>query len=168
MTQKGKLAVLFVLLLALAILNVRRGSAPPARGASGKGTSVSTSGENRIPDVRLRLDLLERPRQRAEVTRNIFEYRRTEVAPPASPVPAAAREPRPEPVAPAPLRFYGFAEDGQSRQKRAFLTDGEEIFIASEGDTLLRRYRVAKVRAMSVELVDLASGQQWVVPLEQP
>ncbi|MFQ5817369.1 MAG: hypothetical protein ACE5H2_05345 [Terriglobia bacterium] len=170
MKEKGKFVVLFVLLAVLVGLNVRWGRGTPSLAVSGKGpAAVEEAGQ--IPDVHLRVDLLAKAQSRVKVGRNIFEYRvravPTPAAPAAAPVAASSAPPRRD-TPPAPLRFYGFAEDSQSGQKRVFLTDGEEIFIAVEGETLLRRYRVRRVRATSIELEDLVEERQWVVPLEQP
>jgi len=168
MREKKKLVVLLVLLMILVGINLRRlrhSPLPPA--------SQSTTGEREassIPDPRLRLDLLQKAPAQVSVTRNIFEYRvralPASAAPPPPTAPAAMTAPPPRP--PAPLRFYGFAQDGLSGEKRVFLTDGEEIYIAREGELIARRYRLTRVVAASVELEDIVGGHRWVIPLEQP
>lgn len=172
MKEKRKLVGLVVFLVLLVALNVWRGGKKPVPVAGGNARTGAGKEASPIPDGRLRVDLLERRAKQIEVGRNIFEYVAKAAPPTAVPIPmpagsapASATE---APPAPAPLRFYGFAEDGASGQKRVFLTDGEEIFIAAEGETLQRRYRVARVRPASIELVDIVAGRQWVIPLEQP
>jgi len=74
----------------------------------------------------------------------------------------------PPPTPPAPLRFYGFAERSQGGRRQVFLTDGEEVYLAAEGDVVLHRYRVLRVGNQSIELEEVSGKQRWVVPLEQP
>lgn len=167
MKHKTKLGVLLALVAVFVAVNLWRENPPPGTPAS---VASPTKKAGRIPDLSLRVDLLKPGTRRVQPGRNIFEYRVRQAAapPPPPPAPVVAAAPAPEPPPPAPFRFYGFAEDSQSGKKRVFLTDGEEIFIASEGDTLLRRYRVTRIRAGAIELEDLVGGRQWVVPLEQP
>lgn len=165
MKQKGKLALLLVLAAILIAINLRPEKSLPV--VSVNAPAQVEKEASQIPDARLRTDLLERLTKRVTVGRNIFEYRRRPVPRPQAPPPVVAGPP-PAVPRPAPLRFYGFAQDSQSGAKRVFLTNGDEIFIAAEGDTLLRRYRVARVRPTSVELEEITSGERWVVPLEQP
>ncbi len=169
MKQKGKLAVLLVLVVVLVAVNLgRKQNAPASRAASSPAQGKKQ--EKRIPDLELRLGLLEEAGRRAQVGRNIFQYQVREVTRPKPAQTTVVAPPAPvvEPAPPAPFRFYGFAEDSQGGRRRVFLTNGEEIFIASEGETLLRRYRVARVRATSIELEDVIAKRQWVLPLEQP
>lgn len=170
MSKKTNPVYWLAVLAALGALYACSSSGNPSRSPSGSTPAAVGKKDARIPDLELRLDLLRRPIRRVQVGRNIFEYQ-VRAAPPSPPV-VAPPPPAPGPVAasapPAPLRFYGFAEGGSGGPRRVFLTDGEEIFIASEGDTLLRRYRVVRVGATSLELEDVVGGRRWVVPLEQP
>ncbi|MFQ5926081.1 MAG: hypothetical protein ACE5MH_01460 [Terriglobia bacterium] len=168
MKEKGKFVVLVALVALLVGLNLRRGRESSSPASPRNGAEEAEREDKAIPDVRLRVDLLRKPPSRVKVGRNIFEYHVRAVPALAAPTPVAVSAPTGSVRSPAPLRFYGFVEDSRSGQKRVFLTDGEEIFIVAEGETLLRRYRVARVRATSIELEDLVGGRQWVVPLEQP
>ena len=67
------------------------------------------------------------------------------------PAPPAIDDP-PEPE----LVLVGLAEEGSTRT--AMLGSGEELLMATEGQTIIGRYRVAKVGPDAVELVDLATG----------
>jgi hypothetical protein len=63
------------------------------------------------------------------------------------------------PTADAPepdLVLVGLAEDGSTRT--AMIGSGEELLMATEGQTVAGRYRVAKVGPDAVELVDLETG----------
>ena len=81
--------------------------------------------------------------------RNIFSQFS---APPAIPKPIApirqahvdTGPPPPPPPPPINLGFYGYAAE-KTGQKQVFLLHGDDIFIASEGDVVDRRYRVVKI-----------------------
>jgi len=65
--------------------------------------------------------------------------------------PAVAEEP------PAPdLVLIGFAEEGTTRT--AMLGSADELLMVTEGQTVAGRYRVAKVGADAVELIDLTTA----------
>jgi len=72
--------------------------------------------------------------------------------------------PAPEPIPPIPaakppneqnrLRFFGFALTFKS-PKKVFLSDGDAIFVGSEGEIVDRRYRIGTIGSNSVEVEDL-------------
>lgn len=170
MKQRGKLVVLLALVAVLVGLQfVRRGPAavPAVAGTAAQGPRAGGKASlAAIPDSLL--EVKERKpdsRRRAGVQRNIFEYGRRA---PVAPVRETVAAPVPPPAPPAPLRFYGFAEQSHGGRRQVFLTDGEEVYVAAEGDVVLRRYRVARVRSQSIELEELSGRQRWTVPLEQP
>ena len=74
--------------------------------------------------------------------------------------------PPPEPPK-LPVKFYGYTSVPNSTTKRAFLTDGDEIYIAGEGDTLLGRYRILKINNSSLEFEEISSGMRGTAPLEE-
>ena len=118
-------------------------------------------------DPALKEDLLTRLRAvKYEGTeRNIFQFF-TPAAPipkPVAPVikPEGPQPPPPPPPAPPiPLKFYGFASAPGETPRKAFLNDGEEIFIAVEGEVVKRRYRVLKISANSIEMEDLQTNSK--------
>jgi hypothetical protein len=73
--------------------------------------------------------------------------------------------PPPAPVAPIPLKFYGFSTIRSNGKKTAYFMDGEDILLASEGDTLKRRYRVVRIQATSVLMEDTEAKRQESLPL---
>jgi len=100
-------------------------------------------------------------------------------APIRNPFTFAAREPvavtaRPQalamPVAPPlpelELVLLGVAEEGSART--AMIGSGDELLMATEGQTLAGRYRVAKVSADAIELVDLVTGATRRLFLRSP
>ena len=74
--------------------------------------------------------------------------------------------PPPPPPPPVNLHFYGYATEAGGH-KQIFLLQGDDIFIASEGDIVDRRYRVAKIGTASVQIEDLPFHDTQTIPLIQ-
>lgn len=74
--------------------------------------------------------------------------------------------PPPPPPPPINLKFYGFASR-PGEPKRVFLSQGEDVFIASEGETIDRRYKVLHISPVSVEIEDVLSNNRQMIPLTQ-
>jgi hypothetical protein len=136
-------------------------------------------------DPTLRLDLFAKV-QGVEIAggaRNVFQFA------PAPPPPVTAAPPKPpgpeptvyvaqgprQPAPPAPpppppppppitLKFYGFTSQ-ENGKRTAYLLDGEEIYIAAEGDTLKRRYKIVRILPTSILIEDLDAKRQQSVPL---
>ena len=64
------------------------------------------------------------------------------------------------------LHFYGYAAE-KTGQKQVFLLHGDDIFIASEGDVVDRRYRVVKIGTASVQVEDIPYHNTQTLPLRQ-
>ena len=83
--------------------------------------------------------------------------------PPQSMTPVYTRPPPPPPI---DLRFFGTAtRPNGSRQ--AFFVRGDDVFYASEGDVVSRRYKIGPVLASSVEVTDLTNNNTQRLPLLQ-
>lgn len=74
--------------------------------------------------------------------------------------------PLPPPPPPITLKFYGFASK-PGEPKRVFLSQGEDLFIASEGEIVDRRYKVLHISPMSVEIEDVLNNNRQSIPLTQ-
>jgi hypothetical protein len=74
--------------------------------------------------------------------------------------------PGPPPPPPIPLKFYGFATQGGG-QKKVFLAENDDIFIAAEGDIVDRRYKVIHIYPMAVEIEDVLNNNRQQIPLTQ-
>lgn len=65
-----------------------------------------------------------------------------------------------------PLKFYGFAS--ANNKKRIFLSQGEDIFVASEGDIVKGRYKIVHVNPNNVEIQDVLANFSQQIPLSVP
>jgi hypothetical protein len=80
---------------------------------------------------------------------------------------AALHEPPPiPPPPPITLKFFGFA-NRPGETKKVFLSQGEDIFIAGEGDIVDRRYRVLHISATAVDVEDMVNNNRQSLPLTQ-
>ena len=60
---------------------------------------------------------------------------------------------------------YGTLESGPGR--RAFLTDGDAVYIVAEGDTVLGRFRIMRITHSSLEFEELVTSRHGVTVLEE-
>jgi hypothetical protein len=95
--------------------------------------------------------------------RNLFEFStsRSVAAPqgrPATPRPPVALLPAPDP--PPPFTLAGMAEDTgpDGPLRTAIISSPGELFLVKEGDMVTPRYRVARISADVVELLDVATN----------
>lgn len=72
--------------------------------------------------------------------------------------------PGPPPLPPIDLRFFG-TEQRQGGKRQAFFLKGDDVFLASEGDIVGRRYRVGAVSASSAQVTDLTNNNTQTLPL---
>jgi hypothetical protein len=141
------------------------------RPAAGKGGHGTTAGTFSSLDPRLRLDIL----QQSEGTqyegkgRNIFlAYEEPKIEAPIKTVQVEVPQgpPPPPPPPPITLKFFGFASK-PGEPKKVFLSQGEDIFIAAEGDIVNRRYKVVRINAASAEIEDVLYNNRQSIPLTQ-
>jgi hypothetical protein len=122
-------------------------------------------------DPTLRFDLL---KSSEDVTykgsgRDIF---RSQAPPPPEipkPVvdPTKITPPPPPPPPPINLKLYGYAQRKNGEAKRIFLSSGEDIFVAKEGDIVNRRYRILKINNNSVDVEDVLTNNRQTLYLQQ-
>ncbi len=80
--------------------------------------------------------------------------------------PEVSGPPQPPPPPPINLKFFGFAsKPGEAKQ--IFLSQGEDVFIASEGQIVNRHYKVVKISPTSVEIEDVLNNNRQSIPLTQ-
>ncbi len=141
-------------------------------------------------DPTLRTDLLAAVRavEFSSVERNIFEFaarRREVVAPSAEDVARAAalqqEAERSAPAAPvvptvptaprAPRlswRYYGFANQDDADDKRAFLLDGTDVLIGGEGDVFKNRYKIVRIELTQIVIEDMQFESEQQLSIEAP
>lgn len=83
---------------------------------------------------------------------------------PVGPQPEA---PPPPPSLPANMKFFGYGTVPNGTARRAFFTDGEDVYIVAEGEILLNRFRILKVGNASLEFEEVSSGRHGTAVLEE-
>jgi hypothetical protein len=142
-----------------------------ARGTRGAARNAPT-GSFVTLDPRLRLDLLKLSeeteykgagrnifRAEAEIPKEIVSAIKGPKVPEPPPPPTG-----PPPPPPIPLKFVGFAS-GAGEATKVFLTQGDDVFVAAEGEIVNRRYRVMRINSNSVEIEDVLSNNRQTIPL---
>jgi hypothetical protein len=157
-------------------------SANTPRGGSHRGSgSASEKKQNAQPnlDPMLHLDQLASSEQiKYEGTgRNIFVAQAEDVVIPRAIGNGTTDKNKPDdkiwtppptaPAPPIPLKFFGFASH-PGEPKRIFLSKGDDVFIAGEGEIVDRRYKVVRISPTSVDIQDVVgSGPPQSIPLTQ-
>lgn len=75
--------------------------------------------------------------------------------------------PPPPPTLPGNVKFFGYGTIPNGTAKRAFLSDGDNIYIVAEGDTLLGKYRVVKIGNANLDFEEIASGRHGSTTLSE-
>jgi hypothetical protein len=142
----------------------------------GSAAKVSARADNLDPTLRLDLLAASEKTQYEGNGRNIFVSQREDVV-----IPTAVSRPNTDgpavqqtyvpptapPAPPIPLKFYGFASS-PGEPKKIFLKNGEDVFVAGEGEIVDRRYKVVRISTNSVEIQDMVySGPPQNIPLTQ-
>ncbi len=130
-------------------------------------------------DPRLRLDLLKvsEDTEYKGAGRNIFRAEAEPVIPPPVQSPIIKKEdveakktpeppPGPPPPPPINLKFFGFV-NGAGEPKKVFLAQGDDVFIAREGEIVGRRYKIVHITNNSVDIEDVLNNNRQTIPLTQ-
>jgi hypothetical protein len=72
--------------------------------------------------------------------------------------------PAPPPPPPITLKFFGFASKA-GEPRKVFLSQGEDVFIAGEGDVVNRHYKVLHITPSQVEIEDVLNNNRQQIPL---
>jgi hypothetical protein len=143
-------------------------------GTKGTKPGKKPAGENLDPTLRLDLLASSEKTQYEGAGRNIFVSQPDEVVI-QQPVASAVTDPGPPayvppvvaPPPPIPLKFYGFA-NSPGEPKKVFLKNGDDVFVAGEGEIVDRRYKVIRISVTSVEIQDMVySGPAQSIALTQ-
>jgi hypothetical protein len=71
----------------------------------------------------------------------------------------------PPPALPSNVKFFGYGTIPNGTARRAFLSDGDQVYIVGEGDTLLGRFRVLKIGNANLDFEEIASGRRGTAAL---
>jgi hypothetical protein len=165
---------LAILLGIAAIFYVARwvmGSNETQKSATTSAVQIGKKGQINSLDPILRTDLLrdEEETQYQSKGRNIFvlqaELPKTITPPITTPNPTPIYS-GPPPPPPINLKFFGFANKA-GEPRKIFLSRGEDIWVAKEGEVVDRRYKVVKINSTSVEIEDVLSNNRQSIPLTQ-
>src|SRR5205823_1087227 len=150
-----------------------RPSQPPAAASPNQKKGIVPRVRESTLDPTLRTDILAAS-QRVEYEggkRNIFRME-APPPPPPTPMPTPIQTVRPQDTGPPPppppppitLKFFGFANRA-GETKKVFLSDGDEVFVAKEGDIVNRRYKIVQINNTSVMVEDVLNNNRQPVPL---
>ena len=79
-------------------------------------------------------------------------------------VPPPVVHPGPPPLPPINLKYFG-TSTGANGVRRALLLNGDDVFVASVGDVVQRRYRIVSISANSILVEDLPNSNKQTLPL---
>jgi hypothetical protein len=183
-------AITLMLIAAVVLLFNSGGSAPKAatpvapldpvvpsrpvaagRAATGKARGKKVSAATRSLDPTLRYDWLKvsEGTEYEGKGRNVF-LAQAEIPTPVAPADPDKDEtaekgpPPPPPPPPINLKFFGFASK-PGEAKKIFLSEGEDVFIAAEGEVVNRHYKVLRISPTSVEIEDVLNNNRQSIPL---
>jgi hypothetical protein len=66
---------------------------------------------------------------------------------------------------PISLKFFG-VETRSSGLRQAFLLQGSDVYLASQGDIVARKYRIVSITANSIQVEDLTNHNTQTLPLQ--
>jgi hypothetical protein len=81
----------------------------------------------------------------------------------APPVPTGPPPPPPPP--PINLKFFGTAVRANGL-RQAFLLSGEDVYLASTGDIVARKYKIISIGTNSIQVEDLQNANTQTLPLQ--
>ncbi len=174
MKQKNQLALLAVLVVVMAVVWYLNRSKPAVVAENSSGL-FKTINYLTVENPQLHREKMEAA-QKAEyhsLGRNPF----SEIAPPP---PEEIKKvnthvtygpvqppPPPPPALPGSMKFFGYGTVPNGTSRRAFLSDGDEVYIVAEGETLLGRFRIVKVNNTNLEFEEISTGRRNTVALSQ-
>jgi len=147
---------------------------PPGNVAGAAARTLGTTSAQLDPTLRMEAMLVTESLVYSGSGRNIFSTSSAPIDIPKPIVPVrvkATGPPPPPPLPPGPpppppidLKFFGTAS-GENGKRMAFLLHGEDVFLASDGEIVQRRYKVISVLANSIIVEDMANNNRQTLPL---
>lgn len=87
---------------------------------------------------------------------------------PSPPVGPQLPPPPPPPTLPANIKFFGYGTLPSGGPRQAFLLDGDEVRIVTEGDVILNHIRINRIGNDMMEFEDTTTGLRNSTRLEMP
>jgi hypothetical protein len=146
---------------------------PPGNVAGAAAKHLGTTSAQLDPTLRMEAMLVTESLVYSGSGRNIFSASSVPIdipkpIAPARPKPGPPPPPPPPPGPPPPppieLKFFGTAT-APNGTRRAFLLHGDDVFLASDGDIVQRRYKVVSVLANSIVVEDMTNNNRQTLPL---
>jgi hypothetical protein len=146
---------------------------PPGNVAGAAAKHLGTTSAQLDPTLRMEAMLVTESLVYSGSGRNIFSASSVPIdipnlIAPARPKPGPPPPPPPPPGPPPPppieLKFFGTAT-APNGTRRAFLLHGDDVFLASDGDIVQRRYKVVSVLANSIVVEDMTNDNRQTLPL---
>jgi hypothetical protein len=145
---------------------------PPGRSAGAAAKNLGTTSAQLDPTLRMEAMLVTESLAYSGNGRNIFSANSMPVDIPkpiasvrkAGPPPPPPPPPGPPPPPPIDLKFFG-TTTGADGRRDAFLLHGDDVFLASDGDIVQRKYKVISISANSILVEDMANNNRQTLPL---
>lgn len=177
------MGVLLVIAIPLAIHSFNFGGSdtlppatPPAGTTAASGSPAQKKAGPKIrentldPTLNLPLLAASQKVEYAGGSRNIFKMEEAPLAPPPKfdeKVRQTPLPPQDPPKPQIPLVFYGFI-NRPGEPKQAFLKEGDNIFVAVEGQVVERRYKIVKITNSFILVEDILNNNQQTINLTLP
>jgi hypothetical protein len=145
----------------------------PGRPAGSAAKNLGTTSAQLDPTLRMEAMLVTESLAYSGSGRNIFSATSmpvdiptpiAPVRPKSGPPPAPLPPPGPPPPPPIDLKFFGTAT-GADGKREAFLLHGDDVFLASDGEIVQRKYKVISISANSILVEDMANNNRQTLPL---
>jgi len=76
--------------------------------------------------------------------------------------------PPPDPPLVVPFKYYGFSTDSRTGKRKGFFTNGDDVYIASEGESVQSRFRILAIGATSAEVEEVSTSRRATLTMEAP
>jgi len=172
MKQQKQIVALVVLVIAAGAIWFYNSRQSPA--GAGASTIASYYSPMNVDNLKLRTAERESSRSSEYKGTGRDPFNATPPPPPPPPVlkpgQAGYIEPPPPPPPKAELppnmKYYGYGTVPNGSARRAYLTDGDDVYIVAEGETLLGRFRIVKIGNATLEFEDISSHIQGQKSME--
>ncbi|SNT24646.1 hypothetical protein SAMN05421770_10661 [Granulicella rosea] len=158
------------------VTNTKGVTVPSGFAVGGEATKIATTGGQLDPTLHEEAMRLTESVVYSGSGRNIFGAGQTytqvdipkpKVGPRPQTIATVVEPPKPYVYVPPPidLKFFGTATAANG-DRRAFLLHGEDVFLASTGDIVQRRYKVVSIAANSIVIDDMPNNNKQTLPLQ--